>query len=161
MKKIDWKRSIWLGAALVLLLVDVLVKTWASRSLKPIGELPIWDGVIGFRYAENTGAAFSALSGATGLLSAVSLIVCLAVAGVLMCWRDSSRMMNLCLTLILAGGVGNLIDRMRLGYVVDMFEFQFMQFAVFNVADVYITVGAALLFLVLMLGGDKHERVEN
>ena len=60
MKKINWKRSIWLGAALILLLVDILVKMWAAQSLKPIGELPIWNGVIGFRYAENTGAAFSA-----------------------------------------------------------------------------------------------------
>ncbi len=161
MKKIYWKRSLWLIAALFLLLADILVKMWAAQSLRPIGEMPIWDGVIGFRYAENTGAAFSALSGSTGLLSAVSLIVCIVVTGVLMCYPDASHMMNLCLTLILAGGVGNLIDRVHLGYVVDMFEFQFMKFAVFIVADVYITVGAALLFLVLMLGGDKHERVEN
>ena len=150
-----------MGTAAVLTWADALVKAWAAGVLAPMGRMPLWEGVIGLRYAENTGAAFSAFSGATQLLGAVSVIVCAAVVLTLLCYPKISGFMGTCLTLILAGGVGNLIDRMRLGYVVDMFEFQFVKFAVFNLADVYITVGAVLLFAVVLLGGDKHERMEN
>ena len=68
---------------------------------------------------------------------------------------------KLSLSMIFAGGVGNLIDRIRLGYVIDFFELQFMDFAIFNVADICITIGAALLFIALMRGGEGNARMEN
>ena len=117
------------------------------------------DGVIGFRYAENTGAAFSALSGATVFLSVFSLAICIAIAIYMIRSTEGARAL-LPLSMILAGGVGNLMDRVSYGYVVDFFELQFMKFAIFNVADICITAGAALLFAVLLFGGEKRGRMD-
>lgn len=134
---------------------DAVSKLWALRVLEPIGELPLLNGVIGLRFARNFGAAFSSFSGATLLLSVFSLVVCTAVAWYLMKNIDMHPLEGVSLTMIFSGGIGNLIDRVTRGYVVDFFEFQFVEFAIFNVADVLITVGAGLLFVVLLCGGDK------
>ena len=67
---------------------------------------------------------------------------------------------KLSLSMVLAGGVGNLSDRVARGYVVDYIELQFMRFAIFNAADVFITVGAALLFVALLCGGERNGRMD-
>ncbi len=149
------RRILYALLAAVLIAIDAVSKLWAVNVLEPMGSMPLIDGVIGLRYARNFGAAFSAFSGAGTLLSVFSMAVCAAVAVYLMKNIEMPLIEGVSLTMIFSGGIGNLIDRMTRGYVVDFFEFQFMEFAIFNVADVLITVGAALLFIVLLRGGDE------
>lgn len=142
-----------------LVAADQMVKRWAYHVLRPVGEIPLIRGLIGLRYAENTGAAFSAFSGATELLGVFSLIVCAALAVWMIRRPGMPSAMMISLAAIMAGGVGNLIDRAALGYVIDLFEFQFVRFAVFNVADICITLGSIGLFISILLGGDDHGRM--
>jgi len=151
----------WLILSFILLLTDIFSKKWAETVLAPVREIPWIDGVIGFRYAENTGAAFSAFSGSTLLLGVVSLAVCASILIYILRHPGMNWLTNLSLSMLLAGGTGNLIDRFCRGYVVDFFEFQFVDFAVFNVADIYITTGAVLLFLALLFGGEHNGRLES
>ena len=155
------KSAGYLCLSALLIGIDQLVKRWAYVSLRPTDGIPLIPGLIGLRYAENTGAAFSVFSGSTLLLTLFSLIVCIALVVWLVRRLEMKWTLRLPLSAVLAGGVGNLIDRAMYGYVVDMFEFQFIRFAIFNVADICITLGAIGLLAALMFGGDEHGHVEN
>ena len=153
--------AVCLASSVLLLLIDWFSKRWAETGLAAVGKMPLIEGIIGLRYAENTGAAFSAFSGATALLSLFSVAVCIVVLAYLFKHPEMGVLSKASLSMIFAGGVGNLIDRITLGYVVDFFELQFMDFAIFNVADICITVGAVLLFIALLRGGEGNARMEN
>lgn len=127
--------------------LDQWTKWLAIEHLKGQGLLLVFDGVLGLRYVENTGAAFSLLSGKQWLLISISVIMTLVLAG-LMYQALKNRetfWVPLAYMLIISGAIGNLIDRVRLNYVVDFLEFQFIQFPVFNLADVFIVCGVILL----------------
>ena len=160
MKNKHGKTMARLAISALLLLIDIVSKRWAETALAKQGTMPLLKGVIGFRYAENTGAAFSAFSGATILLSAFSVIVCAFILFYIIRHPEMSGPTGLSFAMVLSGGIGNLIDRMTRGYVVDFFEFQFVRFAIFNVADICITVGACLLFIALLRGGEAHGGME-
>ena len=139
-----------LAAALVVL--DQLVKLLVLRLIPLGGQVPFIPHLVELTYVQNTGAAFSLFSRHTWVLAAVSLAVSLVLAAAL--WKGFFRhpLGKLALSLLLAGAVGNLIDRALRGYVVDMFNFLFMHFAVFNVADICVVVGgigAAAYYLFL------------
>jgi signal peptidase II len=136
---------------LVMVLADRLVKMWAVANLQPVGTMPLIPGFIGLRYVENTGAAFSMLQGRQIFLIALTTVALLAVAFVLFIRRPKDKLEVISLTMLLGGGIGNYIDRIVRGYVVDCFEFQFMNFAVFNVADIFVVVGVCLLLLAFIL----------
>ena len=138
--------------AAVLVVIDQSVKAWVRASI-PLGQsIPFLPGIMELTYIQNTGAAFSSFSSLTWLLALISLLASVAVA-VLMARKLFTRPLGrLSLALILGGAVGNLIDRALQGYVVDMFNVLFMNFAVFNVADICVVVGgigAALYYLLL------------
>jgi len=108
-------------------------------------------GIINARYVKNTGIAFSMFSGG-GLW--LILFTALLIAGLslwLIAWPNEPRLFRCGIWLIVAGGLGNLYDRMAYGYVIDFFELAFMRFAVFNVADACICIGAGLALLALFL----------
>lgn len=111
-------------------------------------RIPFWDGLFHFTYVQNTGAAFSSFLGQQWLFALIFAAFTAALVYELkkntMGFRPFERW---CITAIWAGGLGNMIDRVRLGYVVDMIEVEFMRFAVFNVADCAVCVGAALLVI--------------
>lgn len=155
------RRVVWFAISILFLTVDILSKKWAVSVLKPLGTMPLIDGLIGLRYSENTGAAFSSFSGATVLLSGFSLTVCAAIFVYMIARQSISSLMGFPLSLVLAGGVGNLIDRIGRGYVIDFFELQFMKFAIFNVADICITTGCILLFAAILFGGEANGRMES
>lgn len=115
--------------------------------------------VVQFRYAENTGMAFSMFSGARWIFVALTVIVCIGVLWYMFKDKCQSLWMYWSLGVIVAGGLGNLVDRVRFGYVVDFIEPTFMNFAVFNIADSAVTLGAISLvaFLVFDLFGSKKE----
>lgn len=146
-----------LSAGLVLL--DQLVKWWIRGNI-PLGEsIPFLPHLMDLTYIQNTGAAFSSFSGLTWLLTLVSLGASVAIAVLLGKNFFPGKWGKLSLSLILAGAVGNLIDRALLGFVTDMFETTFIHFAVFNVADICVVVGGFLMavYVIFLWDKDKEE----
>lgn len=139
----------WLCVA-VLAGIDQLIKGWATAELLPVGSMPLIPKVIELRYVLNDGMAFSMLSGQRWLLIAVTGVVLVAVMGMLLV-RRMSRLERVAWVLVAGGGIGNLIDRVLNGVVVDYFNLLFMRFAVFNFADVCVCVGVGLLILTLLM----------
>ena len=146
--------------AAVLVAVDQLVKYLVKTNI-PLGEhVPFLPYLLDLTYVTNTGAAFSLFSEHTWILALVSLVMSVALALALFRGLFKHPFGKLALTLLLAGAVGNLIDRAVRGFVVDMFNVLFMHFAVFNVADICVVVGgfaAGVYYLFLM---DKLEKKE-
>ena len=132
-------------AIAVLTAVDQLIKFFVERDLQPVGKMSFIDGFIGWEYVRNTGAAFGAFSSNTKLLSVFTGIVIVAGIAVLLMGKIKSKFCQVCAVLIVAGGLGNLIDRVLLGYVIDYIEVQFVDFAVFNFADILVTCGSFML----------------
>lgn len=143
--------------SIVLIVIDQGVKLWVRESIALGGSTPFLPHLLDLTYVQNTGAAFSFLAGAdlTWLLALVSLVATVAVAVLL--WRDFFPGLwgRLSLSLILAGAAGNLIDRAVLGYVVDMFQTTFMDFPVFNVADICVVCGGVLMVVYVLFFYDK------
>ena len=125
-------------AAAALIGIDQAIKLWATNVLQPVGAMPLIPHVVELRFVLNPGMAFSLLSG-----KQLFLIIATSIA------------------LILAGGIGNLIDRVLNGVVVDYINLLFMQFAVFNFADICVCVGVGLwvleIFLEELHGGAKEQ----
>ncbi len=130
---------------------DQLIKLLVVEYLKPILFVDIIDGVLRFQYVENTGAIFGSFSSHTIVLTIVSIILLAVVIFIVATKKTKSRVIDFFLLLMVSGGIGNIIDRIRLGYVVDFIEPLFVDFAVFNFADCLITVGAFSLMIYLIV----------
>ena len=136
--------------SLALLGLDQWVKHYVTVNI-PLGEAqPFLPGLVELRTVHNYGAAWSSFSGMRWLLVAVTSVIVIAVAVVLLRRIVRHPLGVAAGFLILSGGVGNIIDRVRLGYVVDMIETEFISFPVFNVADCFITCGCAALLVHLI-----------
>ena len=156
-----WKFA-YLAIAGGVFLIDQSTKAWAIRTLRFGGDMPVIPGLLNFAYAENTGVAFSMLDdgGSTGRwgLSIVAMI-----AGTLVVYffwrtpRSDDRILG-ALALLLAGIVGNVVDRIRLGFVIDFIDVQFgsWHYPTFNVADMAIVAGAGLLIIDMFLSKKKE-----
>lgn len=151
--QIKKRLSILLGAAIPALVIDRITKFWAANWLivQDKGSAPCWPGVFGFVYAENTGMAFSFLSGSTAFLAAFSLILVLGVSAYTLLAKEMSPALAAGLSFIAAGGAGNLWDRLFYGYVIDFIHLEFMRFAIFNIADICVCCGAALVICILLI----------
>jgi len=138
--------------ALAVIAADRVTKELAP-GISPEGRELI-PGVIGLRYAENRGIAFSLLSGAPWALGVLSLLI---IVGMFLYLRGKQvpRLSRIGLMLMLGGAAGNMFDRLFRGFVPDMIEFLFMNFAVFNVADACLCTGCALVILRLLFGKDE------
>jgi signal peptidase II len=135
-----------------LVAVDQLVKYLVLQNISLGAHVPFLPGLVELTYVQNTGAAFSLFSQHTWLLALVSLAVSVVLAWAI--WKNFFHhpLGKIALTLLLAGALGNWIDRAFRGFVVDMFNVLFMNFAVFNVADICVVVGgigAGLYYLCL------------
>ena len=140
-----------------LVVIDQLVKWWV-RAVIPLGQsIPFIPYLMDLTYVQNTGAAFSVFSQHTWLLTLISLAGSALLAFLL--WKNyfPGWMGKLSLSLVLAGAVGNLIDRALAGYVTDMFQTTFINFAVFNVADICVCCGGALLVVYVLFFWDKDK----
>ena len=145
-------------AAAAILALDQWVKHWITVNL-PLGEsMPLLPGFMQLRTAHNYGAAWSSFSGMRWLLVAVTSVIVLAVAYVLVRRIVRHPLGVAACFLILSGGLGNIIDRVRLGYVVDMFDFQFMNYPVFNVADIAVVCGAVLAAVYYLWFYEKYDK---
>lgn len=148
-----------LAAALVVL--DQIVKYLVRANIPLGGSVPFIPYLLDLTYVQNTGAAFSMLRSHTWVLTLISAVVVLAMCALIVKGFFKDRLGLLSAALVLAGGMGNLIDRVIFGFVTDMFQTIFMEFAVFNVADCCITVGVPLLFLYVWLYVGKDEKKED
>lgn len=128
------------------LVVDQLTKWWA-RSALPGAPIVIWKDVLSLRLIYNTGASFGIFQGKTLALTIFSIVGMLAIVGFYFCLPKEKKMrpMRLTLAMIVAGGVGNIIDRICMGKVTDMISFDLINFPVFNVADIGVTCGAIVM----------------
>lgn len=133
--------SVQMISAAVLVLLDQWFKKLAVVHLMGKEDIILIRNFIGLSYAENTGAAFSIFSDSTMFLSIVTLIIIVAGIIYLMLGKVEGKLMNVCAVFILAGGAGNLIDRFAQGYVVDYIKTLFIDFPVFNFADILVVVG--------------------
>lgn len=132
-----------LSAALVAL--DQAVKFLVRANIPLYTSVPFIPGVMDLTYVRNTGAAFSLFSEHTWILTVLSAVMSALLAVGLGKKVFKGRAENILLAVILAGAVGNLIDRAAFGFVTDMFKTVFIDFAVFNVADICLTCGCAAL----------------
>ena len=134
----------WIAALTVI--IDQVTK-WACTGL--IGRVTLIPGILALTYTENTGMAFSWLSGHAWLLGVTSG-VCILIGWLVLRRYTLGPVSRVAAMLMLGGAVGNMIDRLLRGYVVDMFEALFVEFAIFNVADASLCVGTALLAYTLI-----------
>lgn len=146
------KYLIVLALTPLVLVFDQLTKVYIDRSMKLYQSIPVVDGLFSITYLRNRGAAFSFLSEASWRLPFfifATVIALIAIAVAMMKLRDDQRLAAVSLTLILAGAVGNLIDRIRLGEVIDFLDVYWRShhWPAFNVADSAICLGVALLAL--------------
>ena len=132
--------------------LDQWTKALTVANIPLYTRVPFWNGLFRFTYVQNTGAAFSSFLGQQWLFALIftvfTLVLVLELKKNKMGFKPFERW---CLAAIWAGGLGNMIDRVRLGFVVDMIELEFMRFPVFNVADCFITCGCVLLIAHLIL----------
>ena len=140
---------------------DQIIKLLVINYLKPIQYVDIIEGVLRFRYVENTGAIFGSFATHTVVLTVFSVILLGFTIFYLVTNKNKSRFVKVCLLFMISGGIGNIIDRIRLHYVVDFIEPLFVNFAVFNFADCLITVGAFALIIYLIVDLIKDSKKQN
>ena len=138
--------------------IDQIIKLVVINQLKPIQYIDVIEDVLRFRYVENTGAIFGSFATHTVVLTVFSVILLGFTIFFLVTNKNKSRFVNFCLLFMISGGIGNIIDRIRLRYVVDYIEPLFVNFAVFNFADCLITVGAFALIIYLIIDLVKDGR---
>lgn len=142
----------------VAVLLDQISKSIVVNGLPLYGEARFIPGVLSFYHTRNTGAAFSMLSDRRWVFMLLSCVAIVAITVMLYFWRSRHVLFTVSLSMILGGGIGNMIDRIVNGYVTDFFRVDFVDFAVFNVADSFITVGAVLLGVYIIFFEPKVER---
>jgi signal peptidase II len=123
------------------------VKFWIVSNFALGDSQPIIPNILSFTYVQNTGAAWSIFEGQMGFFTVITLIAVAVVTYLMIRYRNENKLFILGLSFVLAGALGNFIDRIRLGYVVDMFQTDFMNFPIFNVADMALCIGVGLIFI--------------
>jgi len=148
-----WKRGI-IGAIVSVLLVvlDQFTKYLAVKHLMNQPNIVLWEGIFELQYLENRGAAFGIMQGQKLFFVIFTSIAMCAIAWFYLKMIPDAkkyRYLEIICVMIFAGGIGNFIDRVRLNYVIDFFYFSLIDFPIFNVADIYVTVAA---FAMVLLG---------
>lgn len=130
---------------LLLTAIDQIIKYFIVVDLKPIGEKVLIPGVLRLAYVENDGAMMGMLGGKASVMTVATVIILVVLIAVMLSKKVKFGLVYCSFVGIIAGGIGNLIDRFRLGYVIDYIDVLFVKFYVFNFADCLVTVGAFLI----------------
>ncbi len=142
------KLTLWGLIIAASVLLDRVTKALCVQYLKPIGDHPLIEGWLHLTYVENTGAAFGMLKDQRWLFIVVSTIGITAIAVILFRIREKiSPWGGIAMAMIIGGGIGNQIDRILDGYVVDMIYVKIIDFAVFNVADMFVCIGVGIMVI--------------
>lgn len=150
---------LWSLLAIVIIALDQLTKQWVISNIGVTDSLKIIPGVIDFVCVKNKGAAFSFLADKNYgiiILSVISLVFCAGVVWYLIKNKPQSKLFILSLVMMFAGALANVIDRIFRGFVVDFIETEFVNFPVFNIADISITVGAVLVIVYILFFDKKN-----
>lgn len=131
--------------------LDQLSKYLVLKYLVPIGSYPFWPGILHFTYVENTGAAFGMLQEHRWVFLIVSSLAIVGLMLYIGIARPKNRLEVIALSLIIGGGIGNMIDRIARGSVVDFIDVTCIRFYVFNLADSFVCIGCGLVILYLIL----------
>ncbi|MCI6245542.1 MAG: signal peptidase II [Eubacterium sp.] len=152
------KKHLWCAVMMLLIIAfDQVTKILATEYLKGKEPVSFIKGVVRFNYAENTGMAFSLFSGARWVFVALTLVACAAALWYIFSNRCKPLWLYWSIAVVASGGIGNLIDRAFYGYVVDFIEPVFIDFAIFNIADCAVTLGAVSLIAYLVFDAFKKE----
>ena len=146
-------------AILALIGLDWLTKHWVQTSMALNDTIPVIDGIFHITYIHNYGAAFSILQGKQGFLLIVTGIAMASIVVYMVIAQRKNELTPMgmwSLALILAGGIGNFIDRVRFGYVVDFFDFRV--WPIFNVADIAVCCGCGLLVFYVLIWEPRLEK---
>ncbi len=136
---------------LAVIALDMMSKFLVVKLLEPYGaSYPLIKDVLHFTYVENTGAAFGILKEHRWVFLLASLVAIGIIIRMLTKINIKNKLFLVSLSLILGGGIANMVDRLTIGYVVDFIEFRFINFAVFNIADSAISIGAVLLVIYII-----------
>jgi len=164
----NWKNKIFsvqtavfILGAMLLIVLDLWLKYWSYYNLSGMPPREIIPGFLGFRYVVNTGMAFGLFAGADFMRYALIIANIAITCGLVWYYylfdpkNKKHWLCRVAVIMVFAGGIGNLYDRLFLGHVRDMLEFLFVRFAIFNLADVFVTGGVfAFLFLVIFIAKD-------
>ncbi len=148
----------WISLALLAVVLDQVTKILAVKYLMPVDTVPIIKSVLHLTYLENTGAAFGSLKNSRWVFLAVSTFAIIALVFYMFRFKPKNRVLSAGLAFIIGGGIGNMIDRIAKGYVVDFVDFRLINFAVFNVADSFVCVGAALVIIYIFFFAEKEDK---
>lgn len=141
------------------LILDILTKLMVEQYLCPVGSVELIPSVFHLTYVENPGMAFGMFGGARTVFVIVTILVLGALAFFYSRTKNRTRFLKVGTALIYGGAVGNLLERLAKGYVVDFLDFHLIHFPVFNIADIAVCVGAALL-IIHFLVEDKKDTVK-
>jgi signal peptidase II len=134
----------------LLIITDQVIKFFSVSKLKPLGSVEIIKGILSFTYVENKGAAFGILQNARWIFILATIVIIAALIIYKIKFKVNSKIYNYSSILLISGGIANLIDRIFLGYVVDMIEVTFIDYPVFNFADCCVVVGAILMCIYVL-----------
>ncbi|WP_251672267.1 signal peptidase II [Limosilactobacillus reuteri] len=142
-----------LGIAIVIILIlticDQLLKSWVASSIVLGGSKQLIPGIIELTNLRNSGAAWSIFEGQQTFFTIITIVAIIVIGYFI--WQYCKNIpMLIGLSLIMAGTIGNFIDRLRQGYVVDMFETTFINFPIFNIADMCLTIGVIWLIICIL-----------
>jgi len=142
----------------IIALLDQAAKLFAAGLLQSVDTIPLISNVFHLTYVENTGGGFGVFAEHTWMLTALTLVVIVVAVGYVVFKKPQNAILLTAITFIIGGAVGNVIDRIRLGYVIDFFDFTLINFPVFNVADCFITIGTVILSVyIIFLSGKKEQ----
>lgn len=144
---------LYIVLTIIAVLIDQLVKWWVTATIPLNQEQAFIPGLFNLMNLHNSGAAWSILEGQRWFFFIVTIVTIGVIAWLMFHYRGQ-RWLEISLCLILAGTLGNFVDRLRFGYVVDMFEFLPVSFPVFNVADALLTIGVILLAIMILKEDD-------
>ena len=164
---------VWLVIMVLIVFADQLTKYLTILFLKPVGDVPLWQDVFHLTYVENRGAAFGMLDDQRWVFLVISTVAIVAILVYLIWKKPTDKLQCLSLCFIVGGGIGNMIDRMLLGYVVDFLNVYLYyptlqkpggltwgvyDFPVFNVADCFVTIGAGMMMLWAIMSMVKESK---
>ncbi|MRI84798.1 signal peptidase II [Aerococcaceae bacterium WS4759] len=142
--------------ALLMVLVDQIIKKWTTSSLQLHESRSGIDGLFDFYYIRNEGAGWGILQGRMWFFYVVTFVIIVYLIYLIYKHRQGSLFLKCTYGLLLGGAIGNLIDRIINGYVIDMFRLTFMNFPIFNVADMALSIGVVLLIIQVLMTEDTE-----
>lgn len=140
------------GAVAGLVMIDQISKIWGLNELKDKNAISVIPDIFELRYLENHGAAFGILQNQQWIFAIITIMALAVLTWIYFKLPENRRYLPLkgCYVFLTAGAIGNFIDRMMNGYVIDFFYFKLIDFPIFNVADIYVTISMVVLIVLLM-----------